>query len=481
MASDNSLPSSPNPALACFSCAAACPTDLYWAGVNPMPGFENPNSAYFSVGLRAPYIPVPEWTDFANCIVASCNPRDASRFLAMAVHEISGHYTTNSASKKLIRYLVSQSYMCISRILRGGSLDEWIELERCTRFIARIVESIRFAEEMYATLIGIAALRVRSSLDTETIDKIEEEFVAINSDGSRFGDTFRHIYGQLEEISHTVPGDVLFALLDYSQSCFGLDISVDRDHFKLHIGLEYLDATSVLVRLQNAMDAVAPITGGGHEYASWTSLEWAAYLMARLPDWSGFVSAQYQTTTIVETAFDSGSRLHLGFGPTEGYPFNPIAGMQLLAGGGASAFIVEDLEAHHSMYPLWRTTIAQGKELLSIGPQAGLHALFFMPRAENIGSSVSLFSHLRRDRKADWDDSNVAERSNLTAAILYEGLRQQIACRVGVRCPLFPFAGDRCCGHHGFLRRVWEMGQAAAQEKLTPMVRWDMLSSCAAI
>jgi hypothetical protein len=113
------------PASGCLPCPFQLSLPKSWDTINPLPGFVKPGGGYFSVPLKAWYLPIQSCITLGNFAVGEIDSSDIDLFRAIAAHELIGHGNNigpffEFPRKQLLRIFANLAYRDLQEVMENG-------------------------------------------------------------------------------------------------------------------------------------------------------------------------------------------------------------------------------------------------------------------------------------------------------------------------------------------------------------------------
>jgi hypothetical protein len=484
-----------------------------WSDITPWPGFEKPSYGYYSFPLRASYLPFPLSPYFARTsehIFAQVRQANAGTAIAIIAHEQQGHRSDKALSKFLVNLAVAEAYTALADLLNGIGEPQvaYQRIDYWNRIISIITETCALIDELYATLLGIEALRhspTYKELAEESITDMQFNFVKRQSD--LFGENFRELYEQMSGLygrAGALPVQLLKAYADIRFDIF-------HDHGVLEVKADIDDKLSVEERLRKGLEIFLTVANSGQNVNRWTWQEWFEKLDRYLPNWTEGIRRGLFVAESLDDIFCQKLR-HFnydlyrrgGLDPDPGlimskdflqglmdnplaflsehelgtigqdallHPvLNPLTGVLIGMRSRAKIDMHDPYAAPERLRSLTETEVEKtfveqvlasrqnNQTSLSFTCEPNNYGLFFLPRFEEGCSEPTIAAefvtswHTRSTDPAERERRWMAEqglRDVLAFQQFYEGARHMVGSRTGIRCPMLKAAGP-----HGWYPRL---------------------------
>jgi hypothetical protein len=500
------------PASGCLPCPFQLSLPKSWDTINPLPGFVKPGGGYFSVPLKAWYLPIQSCITLGNFAVGEIDSSDIDLFWAIAAHELIGHGNNigpffEFPRKQLLRIFANLAYRDLQEVMENGQHEKFWGVCAMNAAIAAGTTSMALVEELYATLRGIESLREENLIPSHIINRIEDQFVENHSNPDYFGSKFRELYTRLSKLFHMLGDEPIRIIALFAGGKIDPENMVDilyghgheveeRGEKRFHEALEFLEGLQYPAIKQ--------------EWQKLTGKEWLEFLYHNLPGFSQCIDDYHP---LLETF----KRLYEDFEKhSSNFDWDPLH--SFVGGNRVLVHVVEPDSDSQLKVPtdlikctanslsdeyceaIWKEVYKKffnaqannrtlvfmyNKALESSVPGFGLvpaavedtDALMPVPRCTP-GWDLSLIED--RDRFDEWLRRRNVGGSKVYKLNFYEGLRQQVAVRCGLQCPLR--LGERpldipCCGGGRLLLELFKAGEKAAAIGWH-YTKWEMPQEC---
>ncbi len=468
------------PGSGCLPCPLSANIDLGknqpGSTINPFPGFANLKTGYFSIPMGTWYLPIQR-SHFYNedTIVGEIEITDKEKFVFILQHEYAHQLLHETAPKQMIRMLAMEAWEALATVTHDHDKDTegWQQLQTCNNLIKLLTESIGLVEEVYTTWYGIE--KSRPFIPADQLDRIKKQCLKVQT--KKFGVEFSRLYKELEKACERAGSYPILLLSYFAQGWL--------DSEQTPIGMLLLREMSeehAIKRLENGLEILKSLALSRDEAENLPVDYWVQLFIQHLPDFSRFDESIKRLESIYTNHTVNRQHWWVASGMAD---FNPILGAILYeqASGKLEITVCEpdiseisELDNTEPLSDKLRNAYNQNRTLVIIQPrreEVGFCFLLSEDNNKNIPSAYMLGDLSSSDRKQQWNIVGRALINGTTSLTFFEGLRQQVERRFGLRCPLQALQKGGCCGFREKLVRLWEVGKKATEKSGIPPERWE--------
>jgi hypothetical protein len=510
-----------NPVSGCFQCPINMDLRQSWAGINPLPCFQDIGRGYFSVPLETSYIPLlfSESELFGerrgypggNSGIGEVDNAQVDKFLAIGAHENNHINLSVFPVKGLIHLAAGKGYQALFDIISGSNNSAWENLQQWNLVIMKLIKSIAFVEELIATLLGCVKFRELDSDQSHKgkADSIEEVFVREHS--ALFGPDFERSYRQLAAIYDKFGIKPIQILTYYSMDW------LEVEYFGTTVGVAFQksDEETTRARLNRCLEIFSNVRKRPAAQ-DWTEDNWFDFFERWLGDfrrWRGgrqdlddFVG--YNLTLLQTWWTDRGFKDTDNPALTASWIRNvPKRSLMIVPKYMSSTMIKEDIPPMDTADPQYqqklqrlneqiKRAIDQNRTLVAIKTEPNTTTVIFLPLFDKDKQGAIPFAYLMTGERPSQSKTELIQydltaREFLSPLLFFEGLRVMVATGSGVRCPvrsmewaeraLARMGGNKlppCCGRNKELIAFWEAGNKAKESGLFLPHTWERPSEC---
>lgn len=514
------------PSSGCFQCPFEILLPKKWSTVNPLPGFAKPGGGYFSVPLQTWYLPIQFGVILGPYAVGEINNEHFELFMAIGSHELVGHLTLGLTHRKhLLRFAASEAHYHLVQVMENRKHEAFDEVLFWNSAIEKMTNSMALIEELYATHLGINALRTQSSIMPGHVDDIEDAFVEAHCDSKHFGPTFGELYGRLSNLYRAFGPQPLHLAFEFAVGYIDVEDIDDRRC----LSWWNLTAYESEQRLRRAFEMLERLENARYAYQKFDSSDWTNFFEKNLSGYKAYLAEHDTITEILEAAartslsgspnidseasaaealakriqgvraretdwdpFDTmilseGNNISMNVSAPNSPPFLSIscnpATFKALPEEAQKDIAKQHLQKFFDAQANNRTlvtiynenpdSIVGGYCLVPAGVE-GLDTVIPWPM---FAADWELESKEDGARLKEWVNRRELAMLTVYRLLFFEGCRLQIAAGCGVRCPMRPNGPGPCCGAEQRLRELFAAGQEAVEQGW-PVTNWEMPLEC---
>lgn len=490
-----------------------------WSTIHPFPGVKEAGRGYFSVPLNACYLPMHTCEAIGPLVAGEINETDLADFMGIAAHEMIGHAALSSSlTKQLCRLTIIKAYTVLLNMMYGNSSRYmWEYFEYLTQSTSRIIGGIALVEELFATVAGIEL--VKWNLPSKA-SEIEQKFIATQSGKNCFGKDFEKLYGPLSNAYHKAGYLALTLAAEYAAGYVDVVEGESLEESLVGFSLEKLSEESCKTRFYQVIEELNRAPFRSAVLREWTREAWIDFFGRKLPGyWEEQKKAKQALEIIANLIYDSSPYPYSSGSSLENvasHPLNPASGVIAMLFNDVKVNVLPPNLNPFKMEVNIREEVLQAFSdvMGDYIPQRYFAKLFSARSADRvlvvctnknyrsvlgglvlapialegtnniipipyIAADWDLLSVEPHVRASEWLNKLGDARMIVGTTFFFEGIRQQVANRCGLRCPFWGTIEEEnspseCCGRADLLRQLWEEGRLAQDQWDWSFKNWEI-------